>query len=75
MFAVGVWIYVRSTRARDAIGHWALVGLIALMVVAYVANIVAGPPPGLDALWIGALAGAAILMALAWWADAHREPV
>jgi membrane-bound metal-dependent hydrolase YbcI (DUF457 family) len=75
MFAVGVWIYVRSTRARDAVGRWGLIALVALLVVAYIANIVAGPPPSLDALWIGALAGAAVLTALAWWADAHREPV
>jgi hypothetical protein len=74
MFAGGVWIYLKATRPRDGIGRWALIALLALLVVAYVANILAGPPPSIDGLWIGALAGAAIVTLLAWWADAHREP-
>lgn len=74
MFAAGVWIYLKSTRPRDAIGRWAVVALLAILVVAYAANILAGAPPSVTGLWIGALAGAAVIIALAWWADAHREP-
>jgi len=75
MFAAGVWIYVKSTRPRDGIGRWALVALLAILVVAYAANILAGAPPSVTGLWIGALAGAAVLIALAWWTDAHRESI
>ena len=73
MFATGLWIYLRATRARDAVGRWAVWSLVAILVVAYAANALAGAPPSVDAIWMGALAGAAALTALAWWADAHRD--
>src|SRR5262249_1280522 len=42
MFVVSVRIYARSTRARDGIGRWGLVGLVAFLLIAYVANIFGG---------------------------------
>ena len=74
MLAVSVWIYLRATRARDAVGRWGLTALIALLVIAYVGNILSGPPPSVAAIWIAGLAGAAVIVALSWWADSHREP-
>jgi hypothetical protein len=73
MYAAGIWIYVRATRARDAIGHWAFLSLVAVLAIAYVANIVAGPPPSVDAIWMGAILAAAVLTVWAWWADRHRD--
>lgn len=73
MFALGLAIYMRTTRGRDAIGRWGLVGFVGLLLVAYVANIAGGAPPSVDMLWIGALAGAALLVAIAWWVDRHRD--
>jgi hypothetical protein len=75
MFAVGLWIYLGATRARDAIGRWALWSLIAILVAAYIANAVGGPPPSVDAIWMGSMAGIALLTSLAWWADSHRDAV
>lgn len=74
MFAAGVWIYATVTRARDAVGRWAFVGLVALLVVAYAGNILGGPPPSVAAIWITGLAGGALLFWLSWWADRHRAP-
>jgi len=75
MFAAGVWIYVRATRARDAIGRWGFVSLVALLVVLYAANAAAGPPPSVKALIVGAALGAAIMTLWSWWADAHRDVI
>jgi len=75
MFAVGVWIYVRVTRARDSIGRWGFIGLIALFVVLYLANAGGTPPPSVTALVIVAIAGTVILTAWSWWADAHRDVI
>jgi hypothetical protein len=72
MYGVGLWIYVRATRARDAVGRWAFVSLALFLVVAYVAN-VGAVPPSVPFLWISAIAGAAILTLWAWWADRHRD--
>ena len=72
MFGVGVWIYARATRARDAVGRWALVGLVALLLVAYLASLGGSAPPSVAALATVALIGAAITLAIAWWVDCHR---
>jgi hypothetical protein len=75
MFAAGLWMYVRATKARDAIGRWAFGGLIAFLIVAYFGNLYGPPPPSVTALWIFAIAGAAVLIVWTWWADRHREVV
>ena len=73
MYAGGLWIYMRSTRARDRIGRWAFRSLAAVLMVIYSANLFAGPPPSVDALWQAAIIGASLLTLWAWWADRHRD--
>ena len=74
LYAAGCWIYFRSTRARDGVGRWAWLVLVGLLLVTYFA---AGsqPPPSVNALWISALVGVAVIIALSAWADRHRAPV
>jgi hypothetical protein len=72
LFAAGTLSYVRFTRPRDRAGRWGFATLVAILVVAYIASIVGGPPPSIDALWVGALAGMAIILLLALWIDGHR---
>jgi hypothetical protein len=72
MFAIGVWIYARATRARDRIGTWAFVGMTAFLAIGFVTNVNAPPPPSVTALWIMALLLGSLTIALAWWADKHR---
>ena len=75
MFAAGVWIYVRATRARDRIGQWTFWSLIALFLVAYLGNVSAAPPSSVMALSLFAIVAAALTLLWSWWADRHREPV
>lgn len=75
MYAAGLWIYARCTRARDGIGRWAFLSLAVFLPLVYVANLVGGPPPSVMAIAVGGFAGAAVLVAWAWWADQHRECV
>jgi len=72
LFAIGVWIYAASTRARDAIGRWSFVAFVVFLLIIYALNVFGGPPPSVTALWIVALAGAAILVAWSAWFDYHR---
>ena len=72
MFGIGVWMYLRATRARDAIGRWATAALVVILLAAYAGNIASGPPPSVDAIVVVGVTGAAILLALAAWADRHR---
>ena len=74
MFAIGVSIYARATRSRDAIGKWAFLGMTAFLFVGFLANASGTPPPSVTALWVMALALGSFTLTLAWWADRHRTP-
>ncbi|MGD0992317.1 MAG: hypothetical protein ABR998_07580 [Gemmatimonadales bacterium] len=73
LFVAGVWLYARTTRARDGIGRWAFWSLVGLLALFYVANLFSTPPanPGAFA-WFGLLFGW-LLVAWAWWIDRHRQ--
>ena len=72
IFAVGIWVYLVATRARDRVGAWAIWSLIALLAMGWVAALFAPPPPDTHQLAIGALV---MWITVPWaaWADAHRE--
>lgn len=74
MFAVGVWIYAMSTRARDGAGRWGFALFVAFLSVIYLANVYGPPPPSVTAIWVTAIVGGAILIAWSWWIDRHRSP-
>jgi len=71
MFAAALWIYVRTTRARDAIGRAAFWAFVLFLIVAYVANIAGPPPPDVRSLAVVALA---VWLFPFWsaWFDRHR---
>jgi hypothetical protein len=72
MYAAGLWIYLRATRARDRIGSWGLFSIAAFLFVGYLAS--SAPPPSVTALWVTALALGGLTLVWAWWADGHRVP-
>ena len=72
LVAAGIWLYLRTTRARDRVGTYALWSLIALLFLGWLAALFGPPPPNTRALAVGALA-MWIVVPWAWWADAHRE--
>jgi hypothetical protein len=74
LFVAGVWMYVRATDARDAVGRWAFVGVTGFLFAGFVVNANGTPPPSVTALWIMALMLGALTLWLAWLADRHREP-
>lgn len=74
LFALGVWLYARSTRARDGVGRWSFAALVAFLLVVHAANLL-GPPP--DNVQMIAWAGHAQWLLVAWgyWVDRHRDAV
>jgi hypothetical protein len=73
MFAVGLYLYLRSTRAVNGKGVWVLWVLVAFLVVSYLSNALGPPPPSAEFLayftplvWI--------FVFLAAWADRNRAP-
>ena len=74
MFAAGLYVYTRTTRASDAIGRWGLVSLGATLGAIYVLDALYGtPPPSVLAICVVALAASVVFTAWAWWTDRHRE--
>jgi hypothetical protein len=73
MYAIGVGIYLRVTRAKDGVGKWGLLSFVVAVSAIYVANIFSPPPPSIRILGVGALALSLFLILWAWWADRHRE--
>jgi membrane-bound metal-dependent hydrolase YbcI (DUF457 family) len=74
LFAIGIWIYIRQTRALDKIGIYGLWGIVIFLVTIYLANIFGPPPPSVvavawsaQALWLLVVAG--------FWVDRHRVAV
>ena len=74
MFAVGLFLYVRTTRAVDRLGRVGLSSLVAFLVVTYLGSVFGPPPPSKLAL---ALTGLAMWLLVAWayWVDRHRQSI
>ncbi len=74
LFAVGLWVYISRTRARDRIGTYALWSLMALLSLGWMAAMFATPPSDTHQLALGSLT---IWITVPWaaWADAHRETI
>jgi len=72
LFIGAVYIYFRTTKSIDCIGNYAFWGLIALLLISYIANITSPPPPNMTAV---AYAGFAQWLFIAWayWIDRHRH--
>jgi hypothetical protein len=71
IFAAGVWLYVRSTYAKDKVGRYGLIGLVAFLALIHVGNLFGSPPPSVTAIaWVGQAQW--LLVAWAYWVDAHR---
>lgn len=74
VFGLGVATYLRTTRAVDRTGTWALWSLVAFLVVLWLGS-VAGPPPPNER--IVQISGIAMWLFVPWgyWIDRHRAMV
>jgi len=71
LFAACVALYVKTTKALDRIGIYALWGLVAFLVVIYSMNVFGPAPPDTGVI---AYAGNASWLFVLWgyWVDKHR---
>jgi hypothetical protein len=74
MFAIGIWLYVRTTRPRDWIGRYAFWAFVLLLLAAYTGDRFSAPPRDV----MGDIAKPSaiiipILLLWTWWFDRHRE--
>ena len=71
LFAAGIFIYLRSTRAKDRTGTYAFWSFIVFLFIAWVGNMIGGAPPSVTALAWGAQS-TWLLVLWAYWIDRHR---
>ncbi|HYL86953.1 MAG TPA: metal-dependent hydrolase [Candidatus Angelobacter sp.] len=73
MLAVGVWIYVRVTTARDRIGRFAFLAYVVVLLVLFIGDRFSSTPPTVsEIIWSGLIAEV-VLLAWPWWFDRHRD--
>lgn len=71
LFAVGVEIYLVTTRAKDTFGRYGLLLFIVVNLLIYVGNLLGPPPPNETALaWVAL--GVWLFPLWAGWVDQHR---
>lgn len=74
LFAGGIWLYLRSTRPRDAFGRWPLWSMIVFLFVLYIGNLFGSPPPSVSAVaWVGQAQW--LFIPWAYYIDKHRIPL
>ncbi len=72
LFAAMLWLYLCDTEASDAVGGWALWGLVVFLVAIYLANLFGPPPPSVKAIaWLGQAQW--LIIAWGYWIDHHRR--
>ena len=72
LFALGIWIYVRTTTDRDRWGIWGLAGLVIFMLLIFAGATFGPPPPNTAAIAFSGL-GQWLIVGLAAWVDQHRR--
>jgi len=72
VFGVGLAVYLRTTRARDRIGSWALWGMVAVLALIFLSGFTSAPPPDGRAVALGAL-GLWLFVPWGYWIERHRE--
>lgn len=73
MFAIGIWLYVQTTRSRDRIGRYAFWAYVLLLLAAYISDRFSAPPKSViyDVAWPAAII-VPILLLWTLWFDRHR---
>ena len=72
LFALGLWIYTRTTMARDLAGQWGLIGMTAFLLLIFAGATFGPSPPNTAAIAYSDL-GQWLIVVLAAWVDKHRR--
>jgi hypothetical protein len=72
LFALGFYMYIRTTSPSDKIGSIGFYSLMVFILVIYLINLFGPPPPDVKMIAIAGNAGW-LLVLWAYWADKHRK--
>lgn len=74
VFAVGAYLYISVTKAKNKTGNFALWGLIIFLVAIYFSNVFSAPPPSAEAIGIAGLSQW-LIVAWGYWIDRNRYSI
>ncbi len=74
IFMAGLALYLKSTRARDAVGRWGLWAMVVVLWGIFLSGFAGGAPPAPRVVAVSAL-GLWLFVPWSWWVDGHRELV
>jgi len=73
IFCIGAWLYISYAKANNKSGFYRIWGLLIFLVVIYINNIFAPPPPIETAVgWVGLSQWLIIIWG--YWIDKRKEP-
>lgn len=71
IFVVGVYLYLRVTRAKNRVGGYAFWSLVVFLIVVHFSSLLGPPPPNVTAIaWLGQLQW--LIVAWGYWVDHNR---
>lgn len=71
----GLWLYLRRTVARNAVGRYGPVVFVVSMLAIQVVTSAGPPPPSVNAMAMSALGAYLVFALVAGWIDRQRSPV
>jgi hypothetical protein len=72
LFAIGLALYLRTTKAKNTRGKWSVWLLVVLLIVGHIAGLVSPLPSSVDAIgWAAQFQWVYVL--LGYWVDRNRE--
>lgn len=75
MFALGVWLYARTTSPTGRWGHWGWVALVGFLLFAYVAALFSPAPTLMPPVLVSALLLIAVIVVWGWSIERQRVDV
>ncbi len=73
VFGGGLLVYLRSTRAADRTGAWALWALVVFLWATWIGSVAGPPPPNERIVQVTGIA-MWLFVPWGWWIDRHRLP-
>jgi hypothetical protein len=72
LFIIGVYLYLKTTRAKNKTGQWTLWALVVFLAIIYITNLFGPPPPEVKPIaYLGLLQW--LFIAWGYWIDRNRK--